>query len=225
MTDILSERFAKKRPSPERLERYGFEDSGGIYSSRRTISDGEFELFVEIDTLGRIDARLLESLSGEEYTLWKTTAQGSFVTKIREEISDILTEISERCFESSPFRQEQTLRLISHAREAYRTEPEFLWESSPENAILRRSDSGKWYAALLTVSAQKLGLADGRRVEIVNLHASPEKVEELLTREGFCPAWHMSKRSWFTVILDGSVADAELFELADVSYRLAGRRK
>ncbi len=48
-------------------------------------------------------------------------------------------------------------------------------------------------------------------------------VTELLPRPEIYPAWHMNKKSWFTVILDGSVENEELFAHLVESYRLAER--
>ena len=39
--------------------------------------------------------------------------------------------------------------LWDHAERAYGSRPEYLWASSPNTAILRRGDTGKWFAALL----------------------------------------------------------------------------
>ena len=55
----------------------------------------------------------------------------------------------------------------------------------------------------------------------MNLKCDPEKAEVL--RELFpaiIPGYHMNKRHWNTVILDGSIADAELCAMIDDSYEL-----
>ena len=55
----------------------------------------------------------------------------------------------------------------------------------------------------------------------MNLKCDPEKAEVL--RELFpaiIPGYHMNKRHWNTIILDGSIADAELVAMIDDSYDL-----
>jgi predicted DNA-binding protein (MmcQ/YjbR family) len=55
----------------------------------------------------------------------------------------------------------------------------------------------------------------------VNLKCDPDKAEVL--RELFpaiIPGYHMNKRHWNTVILDGSISDEEIFSMIDDSYDL-----
>jgi len=58
----------------------------------------------------------------------------------------------------------------------------------------------------------------------LNLKCQPEKAE--LLRELFPavkPGYHMNKRHWNTVTLDGSMADADLLAMIDESYELVVR--
>jgi len=55
----------------------------------------------------------------------------------------------------------------------------------------------------------------------MNLKCEPEKAEVL--RELFpaiIPGYHMNKRHWNTIILDGTIPDAEIFSMIDDSYQL-----
>lgn len=55
----------------------------------------------------------------------------------------------------------------------------------------------------------------------VNLKCEPERAEELrLAYECVKPGWHMNKRHWNTVTLDGSVEVAEVWEWIQHSYDL-----
>ncbi len=216
-----NEIFTKRRLSPARLTSCGFETVGSSYRCIREILDGDFLLHITFDRHGNVETSLTDRDTGEDYSLYKTTAQGTYVGLVREAVTAVLREIADRCFAESPFCQEQTLRLLAHAAEVYGDEPEFLWESTPGNGILRRKDSGKWYAALLTIPKSKLGFDSGQITEIVNLHAAPAQVEDLRKRPDIYPGWHMNKKSWYTILLDGSVDNAELFDLLAESYRLA----
>lgn len=62
----------------------------------------------------------------------------------------------------------------------------------------------------------------------VNLKCDPDW--SLLLREHYAaiePGWHMNKKHWNTVVLDGTVPDEEIKELIDHSYNLVvkGLRK
>jgi predicted DNA-binding protein (MmcQ/YjbR family) len=55
----------------------------------------------------------------------------------------------------------------------------------------------------------------------LNLKCLPEQAEVL--RELYpavLPGYHMNKRHWNTVILDGSLPDADIIDMIDESYRL-----
>ena len=49
--------------------------------------------------------------------------------------------------------------IFEYVNKQYGTIPEYLWKSSPENAILRHKN-GKWYAAIMRVEKSKLGLKE-----------------------------------------------------------------
>ncbi len=217
----MSEMFSNRKLVLSRLLDYGFTASPGGYTYTVGIMDGEFSLTVFIDSLGTVGTSISEIDTGEEYFLYKTSAQGPFVGRVRDEADSVLADIADKCYVFTSFSGEQTLRLVEYAMATYGDVQEFPWKDTPTESIIRRHDSGKWYAALLAVPRRKLGIDSDQTAEIVNLHAEPERVAELLVREGFYPGWHMNKRRWFTVILDGTVPDAELFRLLDESYILA----
>ena len=55
----------------------------------------------------------------------------------------------------------------------------------------------------------------------VNLKCDPERAVELRDEyEAIIPGFHMNKRHWNTVVLDGSLPDTLLRELVDHSYAL-----
>lgn len=133
----------------------------------------------------------------------------------------VLTDIAEHCFEPDVFKGIQTKAIIAYVRETYGDELEFLWAKTPDNAIWRRKDTQKWYAAVLTVSRSKLGLPSDGMAEIIDLRIEPEQMEATVDNKKYFPGWHMNKRSWYTIILDGSVPEEEIYNRIDRSYRLA----
>lgn len=55
--------------------------------------------------------------------------------------------------------------------------------------------------------------------DTVNLKCDPEYAAELRERyEGVRPGYHMNKKMWNSVYLDGSVPDKEIFRMVDHSY-------
>lgn len=64
----------------------------------------------------------------------------------------------------------------------------------------------------------KLGLQEDDISDVVNFKCNPVLLGSLLDEKGFSPAYHLSKASWITVSLDGSVADDKIKMLSDMSF-------
>lgn len=60
----------------------------------------------------------------------------------------------------------------------------------------------------------------------INVKADPERAVEWRDRyEGVTPGYHMNKRHWNTVTLDGSVPAAVVFHMIDHSYDMVAPRE
>ena len=176
-------------------------------------------------TLKFVDGKIfsyVEDSTGEEYTLHLAEgAVGKFVGSVRDEYQKILSAFEENCCEENIFRAQLTRRLIIYVREKYGDELEFLWEKFPNAAIWRRKDTRKWYALIMEISERKLGLDSDNAVEIIDLRG--RELEKILDGEKYFAGYHMNKKSWFTIRLDGSVAFDEICEHLNESHKLATR--
>lgn len=211
---------------PERALAYGFTEKGGTYRFEKLLCGGQFCLEVEVPPGGGLFTRTLDVLTQEPYVLHRVEgAKGMFVEQVRAEYLAALQEIAQHCFERSAFRSDCSAALLRYARERYGDEPEYLWQRFPSNAVLRRQDNRRWYAAFLTVAAQKLGLPGEETLEIVDLRMVPEQIAQRVDGAKIFPGWHMNKKNWVTALLDGSVPPEELAALLDESYRLAGKKQ
>lgn len=113
-------------------------------------------------------------------------------------------------------------QLFQWIRHRYGVEPDYPW--ADENAVLRHKDNRKWFALVMEVGREKLGLDEGGTVDIVNVKCEPLLIGSLRMRDGFHPAYHMNKDQWLSVRLDGSVADDELKQLLDLSFELTQKK-
>ena len=96
-----------------------------------------------------------------------------------------------------------------------------LWEKSPKNAVVRRKSSNKWYAVILTIPKRKIGLESDEVIEVINLHNIPKEIEKLIDYKRYFPAYHMNKKHWCTICLDGTIELKEIYKKIDISYELA----
>ena len=106
----------------------------------------------------------------------------------------------------------------------YDTSLEFLWKKFPDNAIYRRKDNQKWYAAILTVARNKIGLNGSDKIEILDLRIDPMQMEQTIDNKRYFPGYHMNKKNWYTICMDGSVGNDEIFKRIDISYELAKKK-
>lgn len=88
---------------------------------------------------------------------------------MRAEVASLLKQIAMSRFERNVFIQNQNRELLETIRSQWDEELEFLWEDSPEYAVLRRMDTGKWYAVMMRLPKQKFGLADDSISEFILL--------------------------------------------------------
>ena len=112
----------------------------------------------------------------------------------------------------------QRERITQYIQEAFGTEAEYLWADSPGNAVFRHPASKKWYAAMMRVLPEKLGLPSGEALDIMDIKCDTIMIGSLLSTEGFFPAYHMNKNHWISIVLDGSVSDDQIIPLLELSY-------
>ena len=223
MTEVV---FKNRKLNIEKMLSFGFEHIGGGYVYNTHLADGQMKLTVKADADGKIYTQVTDENSGDEYVLHLVTgAAGAFVGKVRCEYETVLNDISENCFDAEVFKSKQAKAVIGYVRTAYGDELEYLWKKFPDNAVVRRKDNKKWYAAILTVSRRKLGFDLDETVEILDLRISPEETESTVDNIKYFPGYHMNKKHWITVILDATVPDKEIFSKIDSSYTLAAKKK
>lgn len=106
----------------------------------------------------------------------------------------------------------------------YGTDPEYLWDSSPDAAVFRRRDNRKWYGLIMTIRASKLGLDSDELVDILDVKLGPIFLGSFLTEDGFFRAYHMNKQNWVSIILDGSVSEEKIISAIDISYSMTANK-
>ena len=218
-TNIL---IKNKKADTKRLLSYGFikREKNYIYSAK--LVNDQLEMTVVITKTGKLSTEIRDILSKELYIVHKVSnSYGGFVGKVREEHDRILSDIIKNCFDDDTFKSEYSKMVIEYVRKKYNDELQFLWKKFPDNAVFRRQDSNKWYAALLILQKHKLNLKEDGIVEIIDLRIKPEELTSLIDSKKYFPGYHMNKKHWFTICLDGSVPIEEIFAYIDKSYILA----
>ncbi len=217
--------FQNKRLNKDKLVDFGFVLENEQYIFSTNILDNQFKFDVIIGRGEEVKTRLTDNDMNEEYTLYLSAGvSGVFIGKIRMEIENILQQVAESCFETSVFKNELTRQVIQYVKDKYGDDLEFLWEKLPKAAIWRRKDNQKWYATLLIIAKNKLGLEGTEAVEVIGLRAQPQEIETLVDHKRYFRGYHMNKKHWLTMCLDDSLPLVEICERIDESYRLAKKK-
>lgn len=112
---------------------------------------------------------------------------------------------------------EQLQQFIS---ETYGVDPEYPWAKYPNYRVFRHRNNRKWFALIMDISKEKLGLPEKEILDVLNVKCDPLMIGSLRRENGIYPAYHMSKTSWITVALDGSVREEKIKWLLETSYNL-----
>lgn len=115
--------------------------------------------------------------------------------------------------------------ILQYAAQQYGTIPECPWMKYPEYVVLRHTGNKKWYALIMNVPRNKLGLSGKEYVDILNIKCDPVWELSLLSENGILPAYHMQKSGWVSVLLDGTVDKKTIFSLLTMSFDLTGPHK
>ena len=214
----MFEIFKAYQFNSKKAKEYGFVENQGVWTYSYQILQDDFVMTVYI-TADNVSFQVFDQETGDLYPqVYMESMRGSFVGTVRETCLEILYQIRKACFDVQDFIYPQTKRIMALVQEKYGNQLEYLWEKSPDTAVLRHEGNQKWYAVLMKISWDKLEKGREGLVEAVNL--KHDQVSDLLVKKGIYPAFHMNKRYWISVPLDDSLSDEEMLELIEKSWNL-----
>ena len=217
------ENFIKdKKIDLKKLEEFGFKLINKSYYYYTSLLKNQFKMTIKINLDNSIFTEIIDTETNEPYVLHLLEERrNGYIEKVYKTYSEVLEKIKKECFEDEIFKANYAKEIINYIKNKYGDELEFLWEKSPKNAVVRRKSTNKWYAVILTVSKRKLNLDCDEIIEVINLHNIAEEIEKLIDNKKYFPAYHMNKKYWCTICLDGTVELEEIYKLIDISYELA----
>ena len=218
----LKDFIKNKKIDFKKLEKFGFELIDNSYYYHTFLLKNQFKMTVKINLDNSIFTEIIDTETNEPYVLHLLEMRRSgYIEKVYKAYSEVLKKIQKECFENDVFKANYTKETVAYVKNKYGDELEFLWEKSPKNAVIRRKSSNKWYAVILTISKRKIGLDSDKIIEVINLHNSEEEIKKLIDCKKYFPAYHMNKKYWCSICLDGTVELEEIYKLIDISYELA----
>ena len=218
----MFEIFKSYQFNKEKAHAYGFVENGEVWTYSCQILQGDFFMTLSI-TPDNVSFQVFDQETGDLYPqVHMESMRGSFVGSVREACLEILYQIRKACFDVQDFICPQTKRIMAQVQEKYGNQLEYLWEKSPDTAVLRHEDNQKWYALVMRIPWDKLEKGREGLAEAVNI--KHDQVADLLSKKGIYPAFHMNKRYWLSLALDDSLQDEEVLELIERSWNLTVKK-
>ena len=110
-------------------------------------------------------------------------------------------------------------RLSDYIIKKYNASPEHLWMRYPDYVIFRHEDNQKWFALIMGIPRDRLGLDGKDIVDILNLKMPDPLLTDLLIQQpGYFRGYHISRGNWISILLDGSVPFEEICRWVGESY-------
>ena len=218
----MFEIFRAYQFNTKKAKEYGFVENQGIWTYSSPILQGDFLMRITVED-SDLRFQVFDQETGDLYPqVHMESMRGTFVGSVREACLEVLYGIRKACFEVQEFLCPQTKRIMALVQEKYGNQLAYLWEKSPDTAVLRHEDNQKWYAVLMKISWEKLDKSREGEVEVVNL--KHDLVSDLLAERGIYPGFHMNKRYWISLPLDDTLTDEKVLELFEKSYFLTSKK-
>ena len=220
-----SDVFLQYRPVREKMISRGFVKDGKDWILRGEVLFGKFQAEFRWSEQGKPRITIWED--GEEYSLIHVvSADGDYVRRIRDACVVWMTEIRDQCFARKQFCGEQANRIAGALLGMFGDEPDDPWNGRyPGIGVFRLKNNRKWYAIIMNVDGISVHYPSAH-CDVLTFRAGTERNSELLQIPGFIPAYHMNRKSWASVILDGSVPDSVILaELSAARAQLTDRKQ
>ena len=200
----------------ERALAYGFMQADDNLILRKALPETEF--YAVVTLAGKaLEVNAFDSDTDEAYLPFNVADNiSSYVMSVREKVEALLEEIKMQCL----IKINVKLQLMDYCSQRFGTVPDAPWPETPENFTFKTARRNKWYALFMTIPYKSLGLAKAGKVDVLNIKLPPAKIEQLVDRQHFYPAYHMNKKHWLTVLLQKDADISLVQELLAESYQL-----
>ena len=117
-------------------------------------------------------------------------------------------------------------QLFAYIKKKYKAAPERLWARFPDYVIFRHEDNRKWFALIMDIPRNRLGLEGDDLVDVLNLKMpDPLLVDLLVSQPGYFRGYHLNHGNWISLLLDGTVPLEEICRWVEESYLTTASRE
>ena len=195
----------------KKLKNYGFSVKKDEFLLDLPIENEDFIAKISLNE-SEFKVELFDVNFGEMYEMINVNNFDSgFVSGLRAQIEQIVEDIVKNCLINTNMRSQ----VIDEIAKKYGVQPEYPWAEYPNFCTFKNPSSKKWFALVMDIGADKLGLKDKTLVSVINLKLPAEEILSLINNKFIFPAYHMNKKYWVTVLLNKATTKQKLFNLID----------
>lgn len=207
MKQIEAKIFGGRRfKGVDALRAAGFSPSeNGHYIYKTSLDGFPFNVILTANEKGEIDGKLLDPDTSDDYVNFRLDNAKGYAIEVKEAYKDLLRGLRESLFEKEGALYAQRDLILEKTYEMYGDAPVTKWEDHPDFLILEHRGNKKWYALFMAVPKSKLGEGEGE-IAVLNVKLDPQEIDWLVTRDGYYRAYHMNKKYWITIALDGRLS-------------------
>ncbi|MCM1403971.1 MAG: MmcQ/YjbR family DNA-binding protein [Prevotella sp.] len=198
------------QPIAEKLREYGFTAQDGGWLLQRNLPIKNLVATIHI-TASHFDVRVIDRTFNDDFLPFQAKEGGSAV---KAAVNDLLDDILAKCCRNAQ------RDIIAYCEQTYHTPHANPWAEFPTYCTFKTVKKQKWYAVVMDIPCQKLGLTGKEKVFIINLKLPTAQIQTIIDHQHYFPAYHMNKQNWLSVLLDKDTDMAQLKTLLDASYHL-----
>ncbi len=214
----ISKQFNRFKYKEDKLIKFGFKKEKDKYILDQLSTNKEFTFHLEINDK-RVLSSVIDNSTNEEYMpFYIETINGEYVGAIRDEFELLIKSILSTCYEKD-YKNDTVHQVINFVKETYNLKPEYLFSDSPNTFVLKHKEA-KWFGIVMDIPYTKVGIDSKEIVYVLNVKVPTEKIPDLIKIPGIVPAYHMNKKYWISILLDGSVDLKIITNLINTSYEL-----
>ncbi len=214
----ISKTFNRFKYKEDKLIKFGFKKEKNKYILNQLSTNKEFTFHLEVNDK-KVLSTVIDNSTNEEYMpFYIETINGEYVGSIRDEFELLIKSILSTCYEKD-YKNDTVHQVINFVKDTYNLKPEYLFSDSPNTFVLKHKEA-KWFGIVMDIPYTKVGIDSKEIVYVLNVKTPTEEIPDLLKIPGIVPAYHMNKKYWISILLDGSVDINIIKELINTSYEL-----
>ena len=203
-------------PDERSMEEYGFLQKDGKSVFTKKI-EGSLYLVLTLAKDG-FTAKVWDDDFGDEYLPFNFEDEQN---PVRAKAEEIIADVIGKCFVCLNVRT----NAIEALERRFGSLHEAPWEDDPDSITFKTKLSKKWFAIMMRIPADRLGLKGRNLIDVANIKLPPDKINALIDNVHYFRAYHMNKTHWLSVKLDKDSDISEFLSLAEISYSLAERKR